>query len=94
MKINIKHGSVVGFTSTGLRFADGTCLDADVIVFCTGFANDVREQAEQLVGSEIAHYLEDYFFVDEEGEILGAWKPQGRKYSLDDPPPPPFTYAY
>lgn len=82
MKIKVKNGSVVGFTPSGLRFQDGTTLDADVVIFCTGFANDVREQAVQLVGPEIGQYLEDYFYVDDEGEILGAWKPQGREYTL------------
>ena len=70
---------MVGFTPSGLQFHDGTAVDADVVVFCTGFANDVRSQASGLVGPEIGELLEDYFHVDDEGEILGAWKPQGRK---------------
>ena len=70
----------MGLEPFGLKFADGTVLDADVIVFCTGFANDVREQATQFIGPEAGQLLEDYFFTDKEGEILGAWKPQGREY--------------
>ena len=70
---------MVGFTSTGLKFANGSSLDGDVVVFCTGFANDVRQQAIELVGPQIGQLLEDYFYTDDEGEILGAGKPHGRK---------------
>lgn len=66
-------------TERGIQFEDGTTLNADVIVFATGFANDVRHQAAAITGPEVSALLEDYFYVDEEGEILGAWKPQGRK---------------
>ena len=69
-------------TPRGLCFDDGTELEADVVIFCTGFANDVREQAITLVGNETGQLLEDYFYVDDEGEILGAWKPQGGKSNL------------
>ena len=78
-QIKVKNGSAVGFTPTGLKFADGTSLDGDVVIFCTGFANDVRQQAIDFVGPQIGQFLEDYFYNDEEGEILGAGKPQGRK---------------
>ena len=66
-------------TEHAIQFEDGTTVDADVIVFATGFANDVRTQAAVLTGPEIGETLEDYFYVDEEGEILGAWKPQARE---------------
>lgn len=38
--IKIKSGSTIeSFTENGLRFADGTELQADVIVFATGYGN-------------------------------------------------------
>ena len=78
-QIKVKNGSAVGFTAKGLKFADGTSLEGDVVVFCTGFANDVRQQASDIVGPEVGQLLEDYFYNDDEGEIIGAGKPQGRK---------------
>ncbi|KAG0645380.1 Flavin-containing monooxygenase YUCCA3 [Hyphodiscus hymeniophilus] len=65
------------YTPTGLEFADGSHLDVDVIVFCTGFEGNMRESATEIFGSEVANGLEDFFGVDAEGEILGAWRRQG-----------------
>ncbi|KAK4947994.1 hypothetical protein LTR10_013047 [Elasticomyces elasticus] len=76
--IKIKNdASLVGFTESGLLFDDGSTLAADFVVFCTGFVNDARDIAIDIVGPEVGELLDDYFFVDDEGEIRGAWKPQG-----------------
>lgn len=39
----------------------------------------MREMAKAIVGEETAEQLDDYWGVDAEGEIRGAWKPIGRK---------------
>lgn len=45
----------VGFTDTGLRFSDGSVLDADAVVWCTGFADrDVREVTAEILGGDEA----------------------------------------
>jgi hypothetical protein len=49
-------------------------LDADVIVFCTGFEHDVRNEAAKIVGQEIGDAVEEYWGLDEEGEIRGVYK--------------------
>lgn len=37
-KIKLKNDTALeGFTETGLKFADGSELPADVVVFCTGY---------------------------------------------------------
>ena len=37
-RIKLKNDSQIqGFTPTGLKFEDGSEVDADVVVFCTGF---------------------------------------------------------
>lgn len=80
-QIKIKNdASLVSFDEAGLVFNDGSRLDADLVVFCTGFENDVREQAVNIVGPRTGELLADYFDTDEEGEIIGAWKPQRRKW--------------
>lgn len=71
----------IAYTPTGLEFSDGSTLDADVIVFFTGFEGSLRHTAASIVGWDIANKLEDYFGVDEEGEICGAWKPMNCKLS-------------
>ena len=71
---------VTSFTPTGLEFANGSTLDADVIVFCTGFEHDVRKQAAKLVGQEIGDRLEDYWELDDEGELRGAYKRMSCEY--------------
>lgn len=77
MKSNVKP---VSYTPTGLRFSDGTTLDADVIVFCTGFEGNMRLAASQLVDQEVADGLDNYWGLDEEGNIRGAWRVMGRKF--------------
>ncbi|KAI1764529.1 FAD/NAD(P)-binding domain-containing protein [Hypoxylon sp. FL1150] len=50
-KVGVKGGAEpVAFTETGLRFSDGSTLDADAIVWCTGFADcDARTTAEEIL---------------------------------------------
>lgn len=70
----------IGYTSDGLEFSDGTELKADVIVFTTGFVGNMRHVVADVVGQDIADRLEDFWGVDAEGEILGAFKYSGREY--------------
>ncbi|KAJ0297638.1 hypothetical protein COL516b_010490 [Colletotrichum fioriniae] len=42
----------VAFTATGLKFSDGSTLDADAVVWCTGFADrDARKTAAEILGA-------------------------------------------
>ncbi|KAI0010778.1 hypothetical protein F4779DRAFT_576077 [Xylariaceae sp. FL0662B] len=42
----------VGYTESGLRLSDGSVLDADAVIWCTGFADkDVRATAKEVLGS-------------------------------------------
>ncbi|GKT52255.1 putative indole-3-pyruvate monooxygenase YUCCA3 [Colletotrichum spaethianum] len=52
-KAGVKAGvEPVAFTTTGLRFSDGSTLDADAIVWCTGFADkDARATAAEILGA-------------------------------------------
>lgn len=41
----------VAYTQSGLRLSDGTNLDADAVIWCTGFADkDARLTAERILG--------------------------------------------
>ncbi|KAH0847632.1 Flavin-binding monooxygenase-like family protein [Fonsecaea pedrosoi] len=76
--IKVKSGSSpTHYTATGLAFDDGTELEADVIVFTTGFVGNLRQIAGRIVGPEIADQLDDFWRVDAEGELRGAFKYAG-----------------
>ena len=74
--------ALTGFTATGLQFSDGSTLDADVVVFCTGFSHDIRKEAIKIVGADVGEKLDDYWALDDEGELRGVYKPHGRMWSL------------
>jgi hypothetical protein len=51
-KVSIKANvEPVAYTTTGLRFSDGSSVDADAIIWCTGFADtNVRNAAVEILG--------------------------------------------
>ncbi|KAH9226022.1 hypothetical protein K456DRAFT_1934595 [Colletotrichum gloeosporioides 23] len=51
-KAGLKAGAEpVAYTETGLRFSDGSIVDADAILWCTGFADkDARKTAAEVLG--------------------------------------------
>lgn len=63
-------------------FGDGTHLKADIIVFATGFVGNMRLQVNQLFGSAIGDQVGDFWGLDDEGELKGAFKPTGRMFML------------
>ncbi|KAH9885738.1 hypothetical protein F4778DRAFT_774272 [Xylariomycetidae sp. FL2044] len=89
------HGRVEpeSFTEYGLRLSDGTRLNVDAVVWCTGFADkDARATARSMLGEDdheprtgdvpgpedIAKRLDATFGVDKEGEVRGLAKRQLR----------------
>lgn len=82
-QIEMKSGSALTeFTAIGLKFADGTEIPADVIVFATGYATGMKQSASQLLDPEVAEKLDESWLLDEEGNPRGSWKPIGRKSAL------------
>ncbi|KAG2148713.1 uncharacterized protein EDB93DRAFT_1144408 [Suillus bovinus] len=72
--IKIKSGSAIeSFTENGLRFADGTELQADIIVFATGYG-DHRDFISDVCGDEIASKITRVWGLDEEGQTAGMWR--------------------
>lgn len=70
------------FTRTGLGFSDGTEIPADIIVFCTGFVGNMRTNVAKIFGKDIADRVDDFWGLDEEAELKGAFKGTGRKFDL------------
>lgn len=76
-KIKVKQGQeIVLVTSTGLTFADGTSLEADEIVFATGYQN-MRTQARAIFGDGLADRINDVWGFTEHGEMRTIWQKSG-----------------
>ncbi|KIV77303.1 hypothetical protein PV11_09110 [Exophiala sideris] len=65
------------YTEHGITFTDGTELKADLVVFATGFVGSMKVAIHDLLGSDVAERIEDFWGIDEEGEIKGAFRPSG-----------------
>ena len=79
-EIKMKTQLVEGLTEDGLKFEDGSLVEADLIVLCTGFDKVFRNDAARILGHEVADQMDDFWGTDKEGEIRGFAKPSGRKF--------------
>jgi len=76
--IGLRSGvEAVRFTSTGLELSDGSTVDADVVVFATGYLG-MRETARRLLGDEVADRCGPVWGLDDEGELQGVWRRSGQ----------------
>lgn len=76
-KIKIKQGQEIAeVLEHGLRFADGSELEADEIIFATGYQN-MRTEARSIFGDAVANKVGDIWGFDEEGEMRTIWRPSG-----------------
>jgi len=76
-KIKLKNDAQISrFTQNGLEFADGSALDADVVVFATGYG-DARTPLRNILGPELGARLKPIWGLDPEGEIQSAWRDLG-----------------
>ncbi|THH13418.1 hypothetical protein EW146_g6790 [Bondarzewia mesenterica] len=77
-KIKLKNDSQISrFTKTGLLFENGSTLDADVIIFATGYGDDKHPSIRAVVGDEVADKVKPLWGLDGEGEIQGVWRDTG-----------------
>ncbi|RGP74740.1 putative flavin-containing monooxygenase [Fusarium sporotrichioides] len=76
-KIKVKHGQEIETVLPhGLRFADGSELEADEIVFATGYQN-MRTQSRTMFGDAVADKVNDVWGFNEEGEMRTIWQKSG-----------------
>lgn len=78
-KVGIRSGvTPARFTTTGLRLGDGSALDADAVVWCTGYRDaDVRNVVADVLGeggAGVRDRMDGTWAVDREGEPRGVWK--------------------
>jgi cation diffusion facilitator CzcD-associated flavoprotein CzcO len=76
-KVKIKQGQEIDeILPNGLRFADGSELEADEIIFATGYKN-MRTTARDIFGDEVADRVGDIWGYDSEGEMRTIWRKTG-----------------
>ncbi|KAH7922234.1 FAD/NAD(P)-binding domain-containing protein [Leucogyrophana mollusca] len=76
-KIKLKSdGPIKKITSSGLLFEDGSTLDADVILFATGYS-DARTAYLELLPSSLAPQLQPIWGLNAEGELNSATREVG-----------------
>jgi thioredoxin reductase len=76
-KIKVKQGQeIVQILPNGIEFADGDKLEADEIVFATGYQN-MRTQARKIFGDEVADRVSDVWGFNNEGEFRTMWQKSG-----------------
>lgn len=80
VQIKVKSDAApVRYVEHGIEFSDGTVLDADIVVHATGFASNMRGEVYRLFGAKVGDKVEDFWGLDKEGEISGAFRPCGRR---------------
>ncbi|KAA1476329.1 FAD/NAD(P)-binding domain-containing protein [Dentipellis sp. KUC8613] len=76
-KIKLKNDAQISkFTKEGLLFDDGSKLDADVVIFATGYG-DPKDAVRPIVGEEVTNKLKPIWGLDRDGEIQVAWRDSG-----------------
>ncbi|OAX42249.1 FAD/NAD(P)-binding domain-containing protein [Rhizopogon vinicolor AM-OR11-026] len=77
--IKLKSGcSIERFTTNGLALDDGTELQADIVIFATGFG-DLRDSVRLVCGEEVAKKVGLMWGMDDEGELRSVWKDSGHE---------------
>ncbi|KAH9918197.1 dimethylaniline monooxygenase (N-oxide-forming) [Epithele typhae] len=75
--IKVKTGvEPVSFTEHGLLMSDGSEMEADLVVFATGYRN-MRDTNAALFGEGVIGKTEVAFGLDAEGESAAAYRPSG-----------------
>ncbi|KAJ5804727.1 uncharacterized protein N7518_001030 [Penicillium psychrosexuale] len=76
-KVKVKHGQEISqVLPHGLRFEDGSELEADEIVFATGYQN-MRTETRVIFGDKVADRVGDIWGLDKEGEMRTIWRRSG-----------------
>jgi hypothetical protein len=76
-KIKIIQGQEIKSVNTrSITFADGREIEADEIVFATGYQN-MKETSRNIFGEDVAAKLKDVWGLDQEGEVRTMWRQTG-----------------
>ncbi|OJA10132.1 hypothetical protein AZE42_09735 [Rhizopogon vesiculosus] len=80
-KITVKSGREIShFSPTGLVFDDGSGVEADLVIFATGYLRTtIKHVAECLFGPKVADAVRDVGGWDSDCEPAGVWRPSGHE---------------
>ncbi|KAL1996709.1 hypothetical protein VTN49DRAFT_7574 [Thermomyces lanuginosus] len=76
IKVRRSPDGIREFKPNGLVLADGSELEADIVVLATGFDN-MRTTVRKVLGDKIADRCKDVWDLDDEGELNAIWRPSG-----------------
>ncbi|KAF5013867.1 hypothetical protein FDECE_148 [Fusarium decemcellulare] len=76
IKVRRSPGGIKEFGSDGLVLADGSKLEADIVVLATGY-DGMRSTARKILGDKVADRVGDIWDLDEEGEVRSMWRSSG-----------------
>ncbi len=74
--IKLAHGGVVGFTENGVQLEGDQLIDADTVVFATGYEPPTAA-ARAILGDEIADTIGQFADVSEDREYGALWRESG-----------------
>lgn len=73
--IKVKSGvTAETFTENGVKFSDGSEVEADVVIYSTGYEWNYRQQCAEIVGEKVAAECEEFFGLDANGDVRGVMK--------------------
>ncbi|GJJ11777.1 hypothetical protein Clacol_006015 [Clathrus columnatus] len=75
-RIKVKPGEPERFTKDGLVFKDGSFLEADAVIFATGY-HPVQHILSPIFGEELSERISPAWGLDEEGESIRNYRPCG-----------------
>ncbi|MEU6040567.1 NAD(P)/FAD-dependent oxidoreductase [Actinomadura sp. NPDC047616] len=74
----VQYADVDRFVAEGLRMADGSVLDADLVVLATGYQSQ-QENVRRLMGDAVADAVGPIWGYDDEGEVRNMWRPTAQR---------------
>jgi hypothetical protein len=78
-KIHHKFGQeITQFNKNSVTFADGEEMEADEVIFATGYANG-RTRTRNIFGDSVADRIDQIWGFDKQGEIRGVWRRSGHE---------------
>ncbi|KAK4690947.1 hypothetical protein P7C71_g5949, partial [Lecanoromycetidae sp. Uapishka_2] len=79
IKLQQSPDGIKCFEPDALVLADGTKIEADIVVLATGYDNMVTS-ARKILGDKVADRCKEVWDLDEEGEINAMWRPSGHPH--------------
>ncbi|KAF9003756.1 FAD/NAD-P-binding domain-containing protein [Hymenopellis radicata] len=71
-KVKVKQGvEIAEYEKNTVVFTDGSTLDADAVIYATGYRN-IRESMRKVFGNKIIDRTGEVWGLDEEGELKGS----------------------